>query len=122
MNFILNPKEAITKLAESIEEKRARKENYEAEIKAVKNALQEKEKEKDSILELFRRKIISINDVERQMQKITKEANELNLRFEELKEQAEVQTKSEEECNSAEELLQGLQSKISGEVSLDRQR
>jgi len=122
VNFILNPKEAITKLAESIEEKRARKENYEAEIKAVKNALQEKEKEKDSILELFRRKIISINDVERQMQKITKEANELNLRFEELKEQAEVQTKSEEECNSAEELLQGLQSKISGEVSFKDRR
>ena len=56
------------------------------------------------------------------MQKITKEPNELNLRFEELKEQAEVQTKSEEECNSAEELLQDLQSKIAGEVSFRNHR
>ena len=77
VNFINNPGEAIKELAASMEEKKSQSESLAAEKELIEQAIRDKDIEKQSILDLYRKKIITSTDVEQQLSKITAEKADL---------------------------------------------
>lgn len=122
VSFIKNPGTAIHELAESLEERKSQKESFEYEKNMLQKTLINKSLEKQSILDLYRRQIITNTDVETQFQKITQEVEFLEKRIKELQIQIEAETGMEQQFNSVEELLRSLQDKIEGEVPFEVKR
>lgn len=111
VNFIENPGEAIQELAAAMEVRKSQRAALEDEKQKALMALQEKEAEKQSILDLYRKRIITSLDVEQQLQKIAQERKSLEDRIREL----DRQIAAEETFNSfdtVEELLADLRSKL----------
>ena len=73
VRFIMTPGEAVAELAATMEERKSHREDTGTELNTVLAASQEKDTEKQSILDLFRKRIINSVDVETQLQKISLE-------------------------------------------------
>ncbi|MDO7787230.1 recombinase family protein [Desulforamulus aquiferis] len=122
VDFIQNPGEALKELAKSMKGRQSQKGTLVAEREMILKAAQEKEAEKESILDLFRKSIISSADVEKQLQKIAIEKSHLENRVKELELQIEDEVNIADQIISAEELLIVLRDKISGELSFETRR
>jgi site-specific DNA recombinase len=83
-----------------------------AELEMVRNAAKEKEAEKQSILDLYRKRIIGSVDVEQQLQQIAREKASLDQRARDLEKQIEAEEGLAQQFNSAEELLADLKAKL----------
>lgn len=122
VDFIYNPGDAITELAAGMEEKKSQKAALTAELEMVKKAAQDKDTEKQSILDLYRKRIIGSVDVELQMQQITREKAALEQRARDLEHQIEAEEGLVQQFNTAEELLANLKEKLEADPTFEVRR
>lgn len=83
VKFMDKPKSVIQEIVRelNIEKENSTNKNADLEIGILKNTIEAKENEKQSILDLFRKKLITPEDVEFQLKKINDEKQELLLEF-----------------------------------------
>lgn len=110
--FINNPGEALDELAANMEEKKSHNANLKTEIEMVSKAAGEMEVEKQSILDLYRKRIINAHDVELQLQKIDRERTAIENRIMELNRQIESKDNLVERYDTVEKLLTDMRSMI----------
>lgn len=122
VRFIENPGDAIKELASSMEERKSQKEALTAELEMIRNAVKEKEAEKQAILDLYRKHIIGSIDVEQQLQKIAKEKAALDQRIRDLEKQIEAEDGLIQQFDTAEELLAELRAKLKDNPSFEVRR
>jgi len=122
VNFILNPGDTIKELAGTMEKEKLKVEELNTEKELLQKTSAEKELEKQSILDLYRRKIIDSIDVEKQLQKITQEKAVLDQRIKDIERQIEKEGDLKKEFDTAEELLLELKKKIRGNPSFETRR
>lgn len=122
INFIMSPGEALKELGAAMEEKKSQKRDVESEKQMIIEALKEKEVEKQSILDLFRRKVINLGDVELQLEKIDIEKAALTERIKSLESLVSEEDSLYQRFNSAEELLMSFRSKIEGNPPFEVRR
>jgi site-specific DNA recombinase len=123
VNFILNPSDAIKELAANMEERFNQRESLENQRQLLLKASQEKDSEKQRILDLFRKNVIDFKDVEAQLQKITIEKENLKLQIRELDAAIDVEELATNQANSVEELLNQFRELIEGDdISFEEKR
>lgn len=122
VEFINNPGQAVLELAASMKEKKTNAIKADEEKEMILQEIQDKEIEKQSILDLYRKKLINNTDVELQFQKIAEEKEALELRVTELTQQIEVKDDLIYKSETAEKLLKRLQDKIKGELTFEARR
>jgi site-specific DNA recombinase len=122
LKFINQPGEALKEIAASMEAKQAEKHDLTSEIAAIKESIENKDIERQSILDLFRKNIISFNDLEQQIQKINMEKNMLEQRLREIQNTIKMETDYTERVNNAFELLLRLRDKLKEEPSFEVKR
>jgi site-specific DNA recombinase len=122
LNFILNPGEALNELSSNMQVKKNHTAGLLEEIKIIEKAIYDKEIEKQSILDLYRKKIINSTDVEKQLGKIEQERNSLKGRISLLEKQIESEDTLADQFDTAEELLMQLQEKIKDEPTFEVKR
>jgi site-specific DNA recombinase len=84
--------------------------------------MREKEHEKQRILDLYRREVISDLDVEEQIMKIRHETDHLKVQLKSLNEQIEAEKGLERDFNTAEELLSNLKAKLDNNPTFEDKR
>jgi site-specific DNA recombinase len=94
----------------------------EVERALVEKSLLSKKGEREKILDLYRRQLISISDLESQLVKIAGEEKSLSARLDELKASAKEQERVEEKLNKAEELIQKLQTVLKNPLPWEAKR
>lgn len=122
IDFINNPGDAMKELASSMKIRKSRCKEYEGDKSMVIENIKEKESEKQSILDLYRKKLIGSLDVEQQLQKISREKSLLEQRVENLDKQILVETSFAQNFDTAEDLLCELKEKISGELTVEAKK
>jgi site-specific DNA recombinase len=122
VEFIQNPGDAIKELAASIEQTQSLRSNYEEEREVIQKGIREKEHEKQRILDLYRREVISDLDVEEQIMKIRHETDHLKVQLKSLNEQIEAEKGLERDFNTAEELLSNLKAKLDNNPTFEDKR
>lgn len=122
INFIENPGEAIKELAATMEKRKSQKVALLAELELLRKAANDKEAEKQSILDLYRKRVIDSTDVEQQLQKIAGEKNALERRALELEKQIDAEESLAQQFDTAEELLADLKKKLDDNPSFETQR
>lgn len=122
VEFINNPGHAIEELAATMEQKKNLKTQYEEEKLKIVNAILEKDNEKENILDLFRKKIISMSDVEKQLSKINEEKKVLEERLEEIDKKLLEEVSLMNRYNNVEELLNSLREKLKNADSFEVRR
>lgn len=119
VEFIQNPGEALKELAASMEKRKSQKSSLIAEKEAIQKSIYEKDIEKESILDLYRKKLIGHTDVEKQLMKITTEKEALQRRMQELQQQIDTESILEKQFDTAGELLAALREKIEGDIPIE---
>lgn len=120
--FINSPEEVLASIDESLQQTASTTEIRADETKIIRNALDNKEAEKESILDLFRKKLINSMDVEKQLEKINTERTELEQRIKNLETQATIQDNTIADYKKAKELLTGLKQTLTDNPSLETKR
>ena len=111
VSFIINPGDAIREMAAGMEEMKSQSADFAEEKELIQQAIHDKDKEKQSILDLYRKKIITSTDVEEQLGKIAAEKAELLDRVRSLDKQLSNEDMARQ-FDSAEALLIDLREKI----------
>ena len=106
---LLNPNITLERLNQKYLNQEKRSAVLEAEKALVEKSVMSKKGEKERMLDLYRRQLISINDLESQLVKIAGEEKSLSVRLDELQSSAREQERVEEKLNKAGELIQKLQ-------------
>lgn len=122
VEFIENPGSALKELAAGMEERKSQKTALSAERDVVLKTIQEKDAEKQSILDLYRKRIISSTDVEKQLQKISREKASLEQRVHGLERQIRAEDDLSKQFDSAEELLTDLRKKLQDNLTFKVRR
>lgn len=122
VNFIKNPGNIINELQKGFEDRRSRKKELEQEIALLTTSIQEKDFEKQSILDLYRKQIITSADVEAQLNKIGYEREQLSERKSELKNKLLAEESIINKTYSVEPLLNELRDTIKGELPFEVKR
>lgn len=112
VDLINNPGDAIKELGASMEQRKSQKAALAAELEMVRKAAQEKDAEKQSILDLYRKRIIGSGDVEQQLQQIAREKAALDQRAQGLEKQIETEEGLAQQFDTAEGLLADLKAKL----------
>lgn len=122
VNFIQNPGEAIQLLNDGLDQRKDQTAKLLEELEMVKEALRSKDVEKQNILTLYRQKVITALDVERQLQEIMKENANLELRIKEINKSIADAANITEQFESAELMLLEFREKIENEPSYEVKR
>lgn len=122
VRFINSPGEAIDELQNNINKTKEETKNIELDMNILKRNIKEKESEKQSILDLFRKKLIDAKDVEQQLEKIHEEKENLQRSLDELEESLNSESELTKKFNSTKELLKDLKGKIDGDVTFEVKR
>lgn len=122
VNFIENPGKAITELATGMDIRKSQQATLEAEKHKALVAFNEKETEKQSILDLYRKRIIGNVDVEQQLQRIAQEKKVLEERMRELDQKITNEKTMINKFNKIEDLLTNLRVKLNSEPPFDVRR
>lgn len=122
VEFINNPGEAIKELAATMESRHSQKAALEAEMETVQRAAEEKEIEKQAILDLYRKRVITSADVELQLQKIGQEKAALDERVRELRRQIEAENDLTQQFDTVEALLADLRAKLTDDPPFEVRR
>lgn len=112
LNFIKEPGSALAQLGAHMYETKLLLGKIDNEIDLIQKVIKDKETEKQSILDLFRRQVIDAKDVELQLQKIASEKTALIERLKALDTQVDSTDNLSQQYNDAEHLLIALRSKI----------
>ena len=119
VSFINNPGQLITDLTPEIEKSNI---SIEHELQLIKSSLSQKDTEKQSILDLYRKQLVTAKDVEEQLSKIINERVALEDRQKELK---NALLATNDEVNRKKDiimLLKDLRDKLSGEITFETKR
>lgn len=122
VNFIMNPGESLAELDNSVDAATSEQSSLNSEKAILTSSIREKESERQSILDLYRRKLIKDGDVDLQLQKISHEENTLKARLEVLTAQLEAAATFTEKFSSAEHLLADLRAKLVDEPTFEVKR
>lgn len=122
VRFIDKPGEALAELEATMEERKSSWAAFEVEREAALQAAREKDIEKQKILDLYRKGIISHLDVEQQLQKIAGEKAALEMRARDLDRQAEADRNLAQQFETADELLKDLRKKLEGDPTFETRR
>lgn len=112
LKYINNPDTAIEEIEKNNTPK-SNPQNITDEKLLLNTQLDQKESEKSRILDLFRRQLISLNDVELQLNKISQEKNTIQERITTIKEKEKCVSNVFASQASAKKLLNHLKDKIS---------
>jgi site-specific DNA recombinase len=122
VEFIENPGELIKELSAAMEVRKSSKEKFEEERQLIIKALNEKDEEKQEILALFRKKIITAADVEAQLQEMMYERVSLEQRIRDLEQQIVNEEGMLDKFDSAELLLAQMKQKLDNDPSFETKR
>ncbi len=122
VNFINNPGDAIHELSSNMDERKNEKNTLETELFLLKNSIHAKENETQSILDLYRKKIISHTDVEKQLQNITLEKESLERQIRELEEIIKSEDTLLNQFDTVHDLLNELKSKLTSDPPYEIKR
>lgn len=106
--YINNPGIVLDKIAEQEKEEKDYTSEKQAEIFSLEKQLATKDEEKERILGLFRRNLISTSDVEKQLDSIAREKATLQERINDLSAQLQQKEKTQEIQSNAKEVLAAL--------------
>lgn len=120
VNFINSPKDTIGILKNNIENRYANKENLLTQKKLLESNLYNKNDEKQSILDLFRKGIINASDLELQLNKINDESNIIKDNLNSLND--ELNEVKDTPYTTIEEMLQEMKNKIDTDTSFEDKR
>ncbi|WP_007959520.1 recombinase family protein [Pelosinus fermentans] len=119
VSFINNPGQLISDLSPEIEKSNI---SIEHELQLIKSSLSQKDTEKQSILDLYRKQLVTAKDVEEQLSKIINERIALEDRQKELK---NALLATNDEVNRKKDiimLLKDLRDKRSDEITFETKR
>lgn len=123
VRFIMDPGSALADLDETIKENKDKATSSELELQLLSRSIFDKEVEKQSILDLYRKNLITVIDVEKQLQKIASEKSELEVRQSDLQQQASSSSSLVQQYASAGDMLAGLRKQIlAGEPPFELKR
>lgn len=112
LTFIKEPGSALAQLSSNMADTAKLLDQIEIEKSLINKSIADKEVEKQSILDLFRRHVIDAKDVEIQIQKITTEKLSLSERIKDLDAQVSSTDNLSRQYNDAEQFLAVLREKI----------
>lgn len=122
VEFILNPGDAVKELQQGMNAKKSQKEELQKEIELVNQSLVDKENERQSILNLYRQKMITALDVEKQLQSIMDESLNLQNRIQHLNDLIDNDKLITLHFTTAEKILNDFRAKIEGDPSFETKR
>ncbi|NPV52163.1 MAG: recombinase family protein [Firmicutes bacterium] len=122
VTFIQHPGEALQELAASMKVRESQEESLRAEQEAISGKIRDKENEKQRILELYRKRLITALDVEQQLQNIQQEKKSLEHRLKDLDRQISEEHDLFSQFKTAEDLLDDLREKLKGNPSFKVRR
>ncbi|PJN56163.1 hypothetical protein PAEVO_28860 [Paenibacillus sp. GM2FR] len=112
VRFILNPGDAIKEMNSGMEIRKSKVGEYLSEKEMVQKSIDDKQTERQDILSLYRLKMITALDVEKQLQEIMSETATLENRLHELDLLINAENDMSKDFKTAEELLYDLRMKI----------
>ena len=122
LSFLRDPGPVLGELAAAMENQGSEAVALEQEREGVEQAVRQKGNERQAILDLYRRRLISDLDVECQLQKIAGEEHALQSHLEELDRAIIERAPRANPLGSAQELLAELRSKLAGELTFETRR
>lgn len=122
LTFIKQPGEALQEIAAAMEAKQSEKLDLESETALIQKAIDDKDIERQSILDLFRKNIITFTDLEKQIQKINQEKEVLEQRLYEIQNSLKVEQDYTTKVTNAPEFLNTLRNKLNSEPSFEMKR
>lgn len=123
VKFIKAPTKTVRLIHQSKADREVKKTNISREMEIIKSAIESKVAEKQSILDLFRKELISFSDVEIQLQKINDENSVLVERLSSLQCGLEDKESSNNHLEDAKTYLEDLNNKIkNGNPSFEEKR
>jgi site-specific DNA recombinase len=120
--FLHDPGPILSKLAEHLNSRQVQTHNLEQERMAQVLAISHKEKEKERILDLYRRGRITVADLERQLEKIATEEAGLKTRLVSLETSLKGQEAIATRLVAAQDLLHSLRQRLKEEFSWEEKR
>ncbi|MCY9762708.1 recombinase family protein [Paenibacillus alvei] len=122
VDFINNPGETIQELAETDNNTFPSIDNYTDEKELVIKSLMTKDNEKQNILELYRKNLITSSDVEIQLLKIAGEKKELENRAKDLTDLIERNALKEKQTNDIDSILSDLRKILKNDLTYEAKR
>ncbi|WP_429844561.1 recombinase family protein [Brevibacillus sp. FIR094] len=120
--FINQPGEALQEIAAAREVKQSEKVDLESETALIQKSIDDKDVERQSILDLFRKSIITFTDLEKQIQKINQEKEILELRLKDIRTSLQVDRDYSTKVMNAFQLLTSLRNKLDDNPSFETRR
>lgn len=125
VQFVQHPDELIEELKE-LSSDTSNDHSFEVKLEEEKQMLSktmhQKDAEKQSILDLYRKNLITLEDVEQQLNKISSESAQISKRLAEIDEDMAHQEGQIEQLSGAKELLDYLKKRIHDELPFDEKR
>lgn len=122
VRFIMNPGEALEEINSGMEIQKSKIGDYLSEREMVQKSIDDKQNERQGILTLYRQKMITALDVEKQLQEIMAETESLQRRLREIDVLIDAESNLNRDFQSAEELLITLRSKIEDDPPFEVRR
>ena len=122
LGFLEDPGPVLEKLAESLNEGIKEVRDLETERLALQQSIASKEKEKDTILDLYRRERITMAHLDRQFEKIAVEEADLTDRLAALDARSKSHQEVSARLTTARELLHMLRQRVTEDFSWEQKR
>jgi len=122
IRFVNDPDEVLQTLKQDAVKSKSNINQFSDEKDVISKALKQKETEKHSILDLFRKKLISNSDVEQQLRKISDETVKLTNRLAELSQNIQTEEVMEDKFIGITELLNQLRQRIKDDILWEEKR
>jgi site-specific DNA recombinase len=120
VSFIVEPGKVLKELSATLDQKQEK--DWSTDLNILNKQLDELENERESILDLFRKKLISSNDVEKQFTKISQEKEDLTKKIEEITVLQEIEQNKFKGFKTVETLLESLKQKLHEEITHDEKK
>lgn len=122
LDFVENPGRALDEMAATIENKKQSTTNLIEDKTLIIQAIKEKDVEKQTILDLFRKKLITQADVEVQLEKIMNEKQALEERLSETKNQVQDNFNIKVRFDTIRDTLLKIRERINDELTFEEKR
>lgn len=122
VQFIQHPGDALEQMNAGMEVRKSKIGEYLSEKDLVQKSITDKQDERQGILSLYRQKMITAFDVEKQLQEIMTETSALESRLREIDVLIHAEDDLSKDFTSAEELLINLRGKLGNDPSFEIRR
>ena len=120
--FINNPGVALDIAKQQLQVRQERTINADQEKLTLQQALAEKTEEREKVIELFRRKIITVDVAEKELEKIAQEETTLQGLLQAIKSQEDITSALADQYQQAETLLTSFQGQADENTSFEKKR